>query len=389
MRILILHSRYLSGPVSGENRVVEEEARLLREAGHQVRMWTPSPERLDAMGVIRAGASAVWSTSAAAEVGRLVHRLRADIVHVHNLFPMLSPAVLRRAESGGAAVVVTLHNYRMMCLPANFLLDGRVCERCLGRVPWPGVRYRCYRGSLPGSAALAASLVLHRSIGSFDRVHRFLAVSRFVRQKHLEGGLSPERVRVKEHFVWPAPRREGPGEYFLYLGRLSPEKGVMTLLPAAADLRVRLLIVGDGPQAEQIRHRLPRTAELMGLVSPEELPGLVAGARALLVPSVWYEPAGRVVMEAYASGVPVIASRIGALPEVVEEGVTGLLADPGSREAWTRAMAALSDDRESARLGEGAFRAWSDRYTPDRGVRELEAAYEEAIAARGDDPQRR
>jgi glycosyltransferase involved in cell wall biosynthesis len=220
-------------------------------------------------------------------------------------------------------------------------------------------------------------------------VHRFLAVSRFVRQKHLEGGLSPERVRVKEHFVWPAPRREGPGEYFLYLGRLSPEKGVMTLLPAAADLRVRLLIVGDGPQAEEIRQGLPRTAELMGLVSPEELPGLVAGARALLVPSVWYEPAGRVVMEAYASGVPVIASRIGALPEVVEEGVTGLLADPGSREAWTRAMAALSDDRESERLGEGAFRAWSDRYTPDRGVRELEAAYEEAIAARGDGRQRR
>jgi glycosyltransferase involved in cell wall biosynthesis len=389
MRILILHSRYLSGPVSGENRVVEEEARLLREAGHQVSMWSPAPERLDAMGMLRAGASAVWSASAAAEVGRLVHRLRADIVHVHNLFPMLSPAVLRSAEAGGAAVVVTLHNYRMMCLPANFLLDGRVCERCLGRVPWPGVRYRCYRGSLPGSAALATSLVLHRSIGSFDRVHRFLAVSRFVRQKHLEGGLSPERVRVKEHFVWPAPRREGPGEYFLYLGRLSPEKGVMTLLPAAADLRVRLLIVGDGPQAEQIRRRLPTTAELMGLVSPEELPGLVAGARAVLVPSVWYEPAGRVVMEAYASGVPVIASRIGALPEVVEEGVTGLLADPGSREAWTQAMAALSDDRESERLGKGAFRAWSDRYTPDRGVKELEAAYEEAIAAREDPPQRR
>jgi glycosyltransferase involved in cell wall biosynthesis len=384
MRILILHSRYLSGPVSGENRVVEEEARLLREAGHQVSTWTPAPERLDAMGVMRAGASAVWSASAGAEVGRLVHRLRAEIVHVHNLFPMLSPAVLRSAEAAGAAVVVTLHNYRLMCLPANFLRDGRVCELCLGRVPWPGVRYRCYRGSMPGSAALATSLVLHRSIGSFDRVRRFLAVSRFVRRKHIEAGLSPERVRVKQHFVWPAPRREGPGEYFLYLGRLSPEKGVMTLLPAAADLGERLMIVGDGPQADQIRRQLSTTAELMGLVSPEELPDLVARARALLVPSVWYEPAGRVVMEAYASGVPVIASRIGALPEVVEEGVTGLLADPGSREAWTRAMAALADDRESERLGDGAFRAWSDRYTPDHGIRALEAAYEEAMAAGGE-----
>ena len=150
-----------------------------------------------------------------------------------------------------------------------------------------------------------------------------------------------------------------------------------------------MLVVGEGPDEASLRREAPPNVEFRGAVSPEEVPTILARATALLVPSLWYEAAPRGILEAYAAGVPVVASRIGALPEVVEEGVTGLLADPGSGEAWTRAMAALSDDRESERLGEGAFRAWSDRYTPDRGVRELEAAYEEAIAARGDAPQRR
>jgi glycosyltransferase involved in cell wall biosynthesis len=382
MRVLILHSRYLSGPASGENRVAEEEARLLREAGDEVTTWAPTPEHLDGMGKVRAGLSAVWSARAASRVGRLVRELRAEIVHVHNLYPMLSPAVLRAAESEGAAVVATLHNYRLMCLPANFLRDGRVCELCLGKAPWPGVKYRCYRGSMLGSGALATSLVLHRALGSFDRVRRFLAVSEFVRQKHVEAGLSPRRVVVKPNFAWPASRREGPGEYFLYLGRLAPEKGVDTVLRAAGSLGGRVLVVGDGPQGEHLRREAPPTVEFAGQVPPENVPDLLVRARALLVPSVWYEAAPRGILEAYASGVPVIASRIGALPEAVEEGVTGTLAEPGNSAAWGEAMARLLDDREAEALGEGAFRAWKERFTPSRGLDNLRAAYREALRDR-------
>jgi glycosyltransferase involved in cell wall biosynthesis len=383
MRVLILHSRYLSGPASGENRVAEDEARLLREAGHAVQVWFPAPDLRDRLAVLRTGISAVWSDFAVAHVRKLIRRHHPDVVHVHNLFPMLSPAVLRSAEAEGAAVVATLHNYRLMCLPANFLRDGQVCELCLGKIPWPGVAYRCYRGSALGSGALATSLVMHRQLGSFDRVRRFLAVSQFVRQKHIEGGLSPDRIRVKPNFAWPAPRRKGPGEYFLYLGRLAPEKGVATLLRSADDLRERLVIVGDGPQAGLLRRQAPATVEFTGEISPDEVPGILSRARALLVPSLWYEAAPRGIVEAYASGVPVIASRIGALPEVVEQGVTGILADPGSPEAWTEAMAGLVEDRESERLGEGAFRAWSERYRPQHGLRALEAAYQEALGSDG------
>jgi glycosyltransferase involved in cell wall biosynthesis len=385
LRVLILHSRYLSGPASGENRVAEEEARLLREAGHLVTKWTPSPDPGDGMGLVRAGLSAVWSPSAFKEVRRLVRRSRPDVVHVHNLYPMLSPAVLRIAESEGAAVVVTLHNYRLMCLPANFLRDGRTCELCLGKAPWRGVVYRCYRDSALGSAAMATSLVLHRGLGSFDRVRRFLAVSEFVRQKHIEAGVSPGRIRVKRNFAWAAPRRQGPGEYFLYLGRLAPEKGAETLLRVAGDLSHRLVVVGEGPQGEILRRGAPPTVEFMGSVTPEEVPAILSRARALLVPSLWYEAAPRGILESYASGVPVVASRIGALPEVVEEGVTGVLAEPGSAESWRRVLSRLAEDQESGRLGEGAFRAWSERYTPEHGIRDLEAAYREAMGD-GDHP---
>jgi glycosyltransferase involved in cell wall biosynthesis len=388
MRVLILHSRYLSGPASGENRVAEDEARLLREAGHAVQVWFPVPDLQDRLALLRTGISAVWSDSAAARVRRLIRRHRPDVVHVHNLFPMLSPAVLRTAGAEGAAVVVTLHNYRLMCLPANFLRDGQVCELCLGKIPWPGVAYRCYRGSVLGSGALATSLVLHRSLGSFDRVRRFLAVSKFVRQKHIEAGLSPDRIGVKPNFAWPAPRRTGPGEYFLYLGRLAAEKGVVSLLRVAENLGERLVVVGDGPQAGLLRRQAPATVELTGEISPDEVPGILSRARALLVPSLWYEAAPRGIVEAYASGVPVIASRIGALPEFVEEGVTGLLADPDRPGDWAEAAERLSDDGVSERLGTGAFRAWRERFSPEQGLRDLEAAYREALVEDGSSDRR-
>ncbi len=383
MRILILHSRYL-GPVSGETMVAEDEAKLLRGAGHQVHMWAPSPEVAGPTGKVRAAVSAVWSTSATARVKRLIRAHRIDVVHVHNLFPALSPAVLRAARSQGAAAVITLHNYRLMCLPATFLRDGKVCEACLGRLPWRGVVYRCYRDSRPASAALAASLGVHRSVGTFDRVNRFIAVSRFVRDKHVEAGFPPDRFLVKPNFSWPATRREGPGDYFLVLGRLHPEKGVATLIEAWAEHGApgRLVVAGSGTEEPRLRAQASGRVEFLGEVSPSGVPALVKGARAVFVPSLWYEAAPRGIVEAYAAGVPVVASRVGALPESVEEGVSGFLAAPGDPLAWAHAAEQLQDDSEALRLGEGAWRLWRDRYSPERGLANLESAYRAAMADR-------
>lgn len=382
MRVLMLHSRYLSGAISGENSVVDDEARLLRSAGHEVAVVSPGTATGGALDLVRAGASAVWSRSAARDVGRMLRRERTDIVHVHNLFPNLSPTVLRSARDAGVAVVMTLHNYRLLCLPADFLRDGRVCELCLGRLPWRGVVFRCYRDSALGSGALAASLALHRAAGSFDAVARFLAVSEFVKAKHVEAGIRPERIIVKPNFTWPAMRRRGAGEYFLFVGRIAPEKGVRTLLRTwEVSASAPLKIVGDGPEAAELRRVASPGVEFVGEVPREEVARLFAGARALMVPSRWYEGAPRGILEAYAAGVPVLASRIGGLPEIVLDDFSGLQLPVDDISAWADAATRLVDDGVSERLGEGAWRLWNQRYTPELGLENLEAAYREALSA--------
>ena len=382
MRILIIHSRYLSGQASGENRVVEDETQLLATAGHDIRTWTPGPSELEGLGAARLGAGAIRSREALRVVRRLVRDQRSEIVHCHNLFPSLSPAVISAAAAEGAAVVVTLHNYRLLCLPATFLRNGRRCEDCLGHLPWRGVVHRCYRRSALASGALASSLAVHRLAGTFGRVGLYLAVSRFVRDKYLQAGFPSDRVVVKPSFVNAAPRRQGPGDYFLFLGRLSREKGLGTLLSLwsrSHDGARRLVVAGDGPERALLRND-SRTVDYRGSLSPAEIAPLLSGARALLVPSLSYEGAPRVVLEAYASGIPVVASRLGALPELVEDGRSGILVSPTDVTGWAAAVRRLETDGEAQRMGERAQRLWRERYSPEQGLRNLEAAYHAAVA---------
>jgi glycosyltransferase involved in cell wall biosynthesis len=377
VKILILHSRYRSGPASGENRVVDDEARLLSDAGHEVQVFDPTVGQPGGLDMIRAGLGSIWSRKAASDVERRIDERRPDVVHCHNLFPALSPAVLRTIE--GIPIVMTLHNYRFLCLPATLFRDGKICEDCVGRSPWPGVLHDCYQDSKAASAALASSLILHRAIRTFEGIRLFVAISDFVRRKHAEGGFSPDRMVVKPHFTWGVEPREGPGEYFLYLGRLTPEKGLAELIGAWGTMNARMLVVGEGPEASRLRAEAPANVEFRATVQPEEVPALLRGARAVVVPSTWYEGAGRVVQEAYAAGVPVLASRVGGLPEFVEDEVAGLLLPVGEQRAWVRGTERLLDDAESVRMGRAAREIWAARYSPEQGLVNLEDVYRRAL----------
>jgi glycosyltransferase involved in cell wall biosynthesis len=372
VRCLLLHSRYLSGSSSGENRVVDDEGALLAGGDAAVQLWLPEVRGTGA----RAAADAVWSRSAVALTRSMVSAFEPDVIHVHSLYPRLSPAVLRAAE--GTPVVMTLHNFRLQCLPATFLRDERVCEDCLGRLPWRGVVYGCYRGSRAASAVLATSLTLHRLARSFQRVTLFVAVSEFVRVKLAEGGLDSSRVRVRRNFAPPVERRQGPGSYFLVLGRLSPEKGVDVALDAWNG-HGRLVIVGDGPERPALQLRSRAGVEFTGGVGGVEASSLLRDARALLVPSRWFEGSPRVIVEAMAAGVPVVASDIGGLPEHVDDGVTGLLVTPDDVPAWAEAMERLLDDDLAMELGEGAYRRWQEEFSPEVALDSLLAIYREAI----------
>lgn len=373
MRIAFLHSQYLSGDLSGENRVVADEAALLRAAGHDVETFTPSA-RVGA-GSFALARDAIWSRSAVEHVRRLVAGFRPDVVHVHSLYPALSPAVLR-IES---PIVMTLHNARLLCLPATLLRSGESCELCVGKVPWRGVAYACYRTSRPASATLAASLTLHRMAKTLENVSLFLAVSEFVRAKHVEAGFDPDRIRVKANFVQPAQQRVGAGGAFVYVGRLTREKGVDTLLRAWGDAAFE--IVGDGEERENLEGLAPPSVRFLGPVAAGRVTELLADARALLIPSR-SEGLPRVVVEAFAAGVPVVASRVGGLPELVKDGVNGLLVEVDDEEGWRGAIRTLGLDAESERLGAGALETWERRHSPATGLAELEKAYVDAIGLR-------
>src|SRR5581483_9427331 len=286
---------------------------------------------------VRTAGRALWASAAAADVRRTVAEWRPDVVHVHNVFPTLSPLVVREAARH-VPVVLTLHNYRQLCIAGTLVRDGRICESCVGRSPAQGVLHACYRGDPLASLVVGTSIALHRAAGSYAGVALYLAVSEFVRSKHVEAGFPARAILVKPNFAWPAARRTGPGGYFLFLGRLAREKGLGDLLAAWRTIEAPLVVAGDGPQRLELEAAAPRNFGFRGSVSPDEVPGLLRGARALVVPSRWYEGAPRVVIEAYAAGVPVIASRLGGLAQTVDDGVSGVLVAPGDAGGWRRAV---------------------------------------------------
>ena len=381
MRILVLHNRYLTGALSGENRVVDAEAALLREGGHDVDFLGPSPGRLSAPAL---AARTLASVGVARTVHDRVRRDRVDVVHAHNLYPAYGARTLAAASNAGAAVVLTLQNYRLMCVAGTFFRNGHVCEDCLNRRPrWPGVVHGCYRGSRAQSAVLSMAIAGARAAGVYASVHRFLSVSSFMREKHVDAGFPAERIVVKPNFVPPALQRTGPGTYFLAVSRLVAEKGISEIVGAWDKDLGELRIAGDGPEREKLeRLANGRGVHFEGALSPEQLPALVAGARALLVPSTWYEGHPRVILEAYAAGVPVIASRIGGLVEAVIEDETGFTVETGDAAGWRDAARQLCEDELSVRLGRAAHSLWANRFSPERGLAMLEESYAQALSAK-------
>jgi glycosyltransferase involved in cell wall biosynthesis len=376
MKVLVAHSRYLSGGSSGENRVVEDECALLQGGGHEVIECCSSVEHGASA---RTAIGATWSRTAYAEVRRQIKCHAIDVVHLHNLFPSLSPAVVHAARREKVPVVLTLHNFRLTCLAGTFLRGERICESCKGHSPLAGVIRGCYRGSRLASGALATSLVVHRRAGTFSHVTTFIAVSEFVRQKYVEAGFDPETIIVKHNFAPTAPRRVGAGDHFLYLGRLSAEKGIAGLVerwPPSHD--ARLIIAGGGPDSRRIAGLDRQNVRLLGDVDRGRLSNLLMHARAVVVPSVCYEGAPRAVLEAYAAGVPVLASAMGALPEFVHHERTGLLIKRWDGD-WASAVQRLLNDDESVRLGDAAHRIWERAYAPARALERLEAIYRSTL----------
>jgi len=384
--VLLVHNFYQQP--GGEDEVFATESRMLEEHGHTVVRYTVHNERITRRGSLRVAAGTVWSSAAHHELRQLMQRTRPAVAHFHNTFPLISPSAYHAARSEGIPVVQTLHNYRLFCVNAQFYRDGRPCEDCLGlSVPWHGVQHACYRSSRLASATVATMVGVHRALGTWKhRVDRYIALTEFARSKCIAGGLPAERVVVKPNFIHPDPGAgDGAGAYALFVGRLSPEKGVRTLLAAWRRLGnvMPLRVVGDGPLAAEVRAAQDSNASVchLGRKTPGEVLELIGAARCLVCPSEWYEGLPRVVVESLARGTPVIASRIGSLAELVQHGRTGLHFRAGDSDdlvSQVTRMAAHSP--EYAAMRRAARAEFEARYTEAANYAMLMTIYESVMA---------
>ena len=381
--MLVVHNAYQQR--GGEDAVVEAEVELLRSHGHEVVLYQRSNDDIEQMPRAAVAVQTLWSTRTTREITRLIATFGPAVVHVHNTLPLISPSVYWAASRARVPVVQTLHNFRLLCPQALMLRDNRVCEDCVGHVPWRAVRHACYRGSATQSAVVATLLQGHRVLGTWqNRITRYIALNDFCRDKFIAGGLPIDRLRVKPNFVDVALTQDATTARrgFLFVGRLSVEKGIGTLADAMRHLSVhcKLRVIGGGP--EQALLADVENIELQGPRSPAEVLGGMRSAQALVVPSIWYENFPRTIVEGFACGLPIIASRIGALESLVREGVTGLLFEPGNATDLASKLSwAQQNPDEMVTMGKNARAYYEEHLTGAANYPQLLAIYDDAIHA--------
>jgi len=384
MRILTVHNNYQQP--GGEEQIFATETALLESHGHEVLRYTLDNDRIATINPLLLAKNTLWNSTVYRELRSLIRAKRPQVAHFHNTFPLISPAAYYAARDEGVAVIQTLHNYRLLCPNALFFRAGRVCEDCLGTVPLPGVIHGCYRGSRSASAMVAATVGLHSLLGTWTEVvNTFIVYSQFAMHKFIEGGLPAEKLAFKTNFLYPVPALgDGTGGYAVFVGRLSIEKGLGVMLAAWRQLggKIPLKILGDGPMAGLVTEAVQEMPEIewLGRRPLEEVYEIVGNAAFLVFPSEWYETFGRVAIEAFAKGTPVVASNIGAIAELIDHQHNGLLfrpSDPTDLAAQIEWLLAHPHELAQMRLTTRAD--FDAKYTADDNCKRLIEIYQTAL----------
>ncbi len=397
MKILIIHNQYLFA--GGEDRVVASEADLLKRHGHEV-IFYPRSNKEIYVGRLRDKFRFVfnempWSRKSFRDLMCLIQEEKPDIAHVHNPFFMMTPSVYKACSDNGVPIVQTLHNYRFLCANGVLFRDGQVCERCLYGGSRQAVITRCIHHSFWGS--FMSALILRTYRGSrilHDSITTFIAPSHFCKEIHCRHArLDEDKVYVKPHFIEDPGEAEPQRDYALYVGTIREYKGIQILLQAWGGLPdIPLKIAGEiPPENEWLMDRIPsvRNIELLGSLSMQETLDAMKKARCVIVPSICYETFARAIIEAYACGVPVIASDIGALSERVVDGQTGYLFRAGDPEDLRLKVKQLFEREEAYRqMGQQARRQYERHYTPEINCRILMDIYDKTLAETGGNPPR-
>jgi glycosyltransferase involved in cell wall biosynthesis len=394
MKIVSVHNTHQHR--GGEDVVFEQEKRMLERAGHTVVAYHRTNHEIGSslgiIGQLDLAKRTIWASDSLAQFDALLASEKPDVVHIHNTFIVISPSIYSACRKRGIPVVQTLHNFRFLCAPSNLFRDGKVCEECIDHSLLRAVEHKCYRGSTSASAVVAAMLGFHRLLGTIEKsVDRYIALTQFSREKFISAGFPAEKISVKPNFLeWDPGVRQQTGDYALYVGRFSPDKGLPTLIDAWSKVpkNFRLQIVGEGEEraaleAEARRRNLDNIT-FRGFLSREDTLASLKGARFLVMPSLWYETFGLVIVEAFACGVPVICSRLGAMAEIVRDGVNGLHFTPGDATDLAEKITwAWQNPDALETMGRNGRAEFENRYTSEKNYPTLMEVYEQAIQTRG------
>ncbi len=384
MKILLAHNFYKFA--GGEDRVFHTEADMLEAHGHKVIRYIRDNQSIDGMDRLSLARKTLWNADTIREVKSLIGHERPDIVHCHNTFPLISPTIYYAAIQCGVPTIQTLHNYRIICPQSYLLRDDAFCTACVGRsLPFAAIRHRCYRNSVAATATLAAMIARHWLQNTWTRkVSQYIALSAFAKKMFVRGGLPENRIHIKPNSVPdPGPLEGATNERggALFVGRLSPEKGIRTLLDAWRNLDMPLDIYGEGPMAKDVHAVANPVIRYHGQQSQARIRDAMRRAALLVLPSIWPEGFPMVVLEAFANGLPVIGSEIGSLQEIIRSDITGQLYPPGDPAALAATVRqAIDQPGQLAAMGANAREEYMQKFAPNRNYAALLSIYRDALA---------
>jgi len=387
MRVLIVHNHYRHH--GGEDAVVDSDLEMLRRFGCEARVYERDNSEFETSGIggkLKSSVAMSWSQRSYDDMRRLIQEFHPDIVHCHNLFYCVTPSVYDACRAENVPVVQSLHNFRPFCCNGLFLRDGQICELCQSGNFWHGVRYRCLQGNFLRSTLVSWALTRCRQRKAWHQVDRFVVASEFTKEKYVESGFPQEKISIKPHFVdipqEPQDQREG---YMLFAGRLSEEKGLNVLLAACRLLKdVPIRILGSGPLEHDIRETISLNGldqvEMSGFLENDDFKRVFRSARFLVLPSVCYENFPRVVAEGFAAGLPIVASRLGSMQELVRDGETGFLFNPRDPNDLALKVREMVDHPDLlGKMQMNAREEYVSRYTPQINFAQLMDIYQQVI----------
>ena len=384
MRILLVHNYYQHA--GGEGLVFQAESELLKRHDHAVVHYTAHNEQITPANPVTTATRMLWNRRAYEEVQQLIRQENIDVVHCHNTFPLISPSVYRAAKESGAAVVQTLHNYRLLCPNALFLRNERPCEDCLGKTfPWPGIVHKCYRNSMVDSGGVAAYLAFHRLTHTWtNAVDAYIALTDFAKEKFVQGGIPEHKIHIKPNFIDPDPGYQpSANRHALFVGRLSKEKGIDTLLSAWSEIgqAMPLRIIGDGPKSPEVAAvaQANPAVKWLGRCESEEVYRQMKAAAFLVFPSHWYEGLPRTIIESLSAGTPVVTSDLGSMSSLIKHQYSGWHFQARSASSLVqvvRNLLAAPQALQAAR--QNARQEYEDNYSAAENYLQLISIYSKA-----------